>query len=253
MKGTLWCLHGAVGMADDWRGLAVPGWAVKRVDLWRFLACAPMSLEEFGAALNAEASRLPGPHALLGYSMGGRLGLHALLAGGPWRAAVIASAHPGLTDEAERRARRERDAEWAAKALRGRWAEFLDEWEAQGVLAPGDPGPPDQAAMRMADRATLEIRRQEIARSFIDWSLGTQEALGSRLPEIRVPTLWIAGERDGKFAALVRDAGAGRSGDGLERDAPAPVWIAPGCGHRVPWESAAFPGRVGEFLERVIS
>jgi len=56
MKGTLWCLHGAVGMAADWRGLALPGWAVKRVDLWRFLDCCPMSMPEFRRALNREAA-----------------------------------------------------------------------------------------------------------------------------------------------------------------------------------------------------
>ena len=47
MKGTIWCLHGAVGMAEDWKGFSVPGWAVKRIDLWRFLDCCPMSMAEF--------------------------------------------------------------------------------------------------------------------------------------------------------------------------------------------------------------
>ena len=56
MKGTLWCLHGAVGQAGDWQGFGVPEWGVKRVDLWRFLDCCPMTMPEFGRALNAEAA-----------------------------------------------------------------------------------------------------------------------------------------------------------------------------------------------------
>jgi len=79
VTGEIWCLHGAVGMAADWRGLEWPGWGVRRVDLWRFLDCCPMPLEAFGAALNREAAAGAGPRVLLGYSMGGRLALHALL------------------------------------------------------------------------------------------------------------------------------------------------------------------------------
>ncbi|GAA5482815.1 alpha/beta fold hydrolase [Haloferula sargassicola] len=232
MLGTIWCLHGAVGMAEDWRGFAVPGWAVKRVDLWRFLDCCPMPLEAFGKALNEEAAAVSGRKVLLGYSMGGRLALHALLAGGPWQAAVIVSAHPGLEDAGERSARLARDAEWAAAALKGEWRDFLSRWNAQPVLG-GDAALPD--------RMKLEPRRNPVARSFMDWSLGAQEPLGERLGEIRCPVLWVAGERDGKFRALA------------ERAAGPEKWIAPGAGHRVPWESPEFPGIVGEFLERSVS
>ena len=40
-----WCLHGAVGMAADWRGfaknLAAAAIGSRAVDLWRFLDCCP--------------------------------------------------------------------------------------------------------------------------------------------------------------------------------------------------------------------
>ena len=113
-----WCLHGAAGMAADWRGfaktLAATGIGSRAVDLWRFLECQPMSLTEFGTALNADASGevfRGSSRALLGYSMGGRLALHALLEKDhPWQAAVIISAHPGLESEPERADRRASDA-----------------------------------------------------------------------------------------------------------------------------------------------
>lgn len=245
MKGTIWCLHGAVGMAEDWRGFSVPGWAVKRVDLWRFLDCCPMGMAAFGKALNEEAAAGSGRKVLLGYSMGGRLGLHALLDGGPWDAAVIVSAHPGLEEEAERVARREKDAGWAARALKGEWRSFLEAWDAQPVLKDCGLRIADRG-LEMADRTRLEIRRNSVARSFVDWSLGAQEPLWGRLEEIACPLLWVAGERDGKFRDLALRAAARRVGPPLP-------WIAPDAGHRVPWESAAFPAKVAEFLERAVS
>ncbi|MDB6080594.1 MAG: hypothetical protein JWO82_4341 [Akkermansiaceae bacterium] len=237
MKGTLWCLHGAVGAAADWRGFAVPGWAVQRVDLWRFLDCCPMSLPEFGQALNEEARAAgagEGKQVLVGYSMGARLALHALLAGGPWDAAVLVGPHPGLEDPAERAARRAADAEWAARALSGDWDDFLAAWNAQPVLA---------SSATLPERSVLKIRRQAIARSFMDWSLGAQEPLWDRLGEVKCPVLWVTGEADPKFQAL-----ASRAVPLLPN---VESWSAPGSGHRVPWQAAsAFAARVGEFLER---
>jgi len=140
----VWCLHGAVGSASDWKpfahAMAGGGGETRSVDLWRYLECCPMPLMEFGRVLNAECrglgrtgERRP---VLLGYSMGARLALHALLdEDPPWRTAVIVGAHPGLESEPERIARREGDAEWGARALSGDWREFLDAWNAQPVLA----------------------------------------------------------------------------------------------------------------------
>ena len=237
MKGTLWCLHGAVGMAADWEGLSLPGWAVKRVDLWRFLDCCPMSMGEFGRALNTEARAEQGRKVLVGYSMGARLALHALLQGGPWAAAVLVGPHPGLEQEEERAVRRAADAEWASLALSGEWQDFLARWESQPVLT-GSGSP--------VDRRNLSVRRREVARSFIDWSLGVQEPLWGRLGEISCPVFWCAGERDAKFRELAARA--------VPRLPQGELWLAPGSGHRVPWEApAAFREKLGEFLERVAS
>ena len=237
-----WCLHGAVGMAADFRSfakrLAAEKTGSRAVDLWRFLDCGPMPLADFGAALNADASgqvfRGSG-RALLGYSMGGRLALHALLGKEhPWQAAVIVSAHPGLESQAERESRRASDAAWASKALMGNWQEFLKEWNAQPLLA-------DAAIRDSQATGSLVMRRREIARSFVDWSLGAQEPLWDRLQEISIPVLWVAGENDTKFRALAERAVA---------EIPrATLAIAPGAGHRVPWEAEEWlADKVAHFL-----
>ncbi len=239
-----WCLHGAVGMAADFRSfakrLAAEKTGSRAVDLWRFLECQPMPLTDFGAALNADAGgevfRGSG-RALLGYSMGGRLALHALLGKGhPWQAAVIVSAHPGLEDPAEREARRAADTQWATRALAGNWQEFLTAWTAQAVLGHTAPREPQASG-------SLVMRRREIARSFVDWSLGAQQPLWERLHEITVPVLWVAGENDAKFRALAERA--------VSLLPNAQLAIAPGAGHRVPWEAEEWLARqVAGFLRQ---
>jgi 2-succinyl-6-hydroxy-2,4-cyclohexadiene-1-carboxylate synthase len=237
-----WLLHGAVGMAADWRGfaksLAERKIGSRAVDLWRFLDCCPMSLAEFGVAFNADAggSALATPKVLLGYSMGGRLALHALLRNDhPWHAAVIVSAHPGLEDDSQREERRAFDAAWASRALTQPWQEFLDGWNAQALLGgamPRDPGA----------SSALAIRRREIARSFVDWSLGAQQPLWQALPEITIPVLWVAGAQDEKFLQL-----AERAVDLLPN---ARLATAPDAGHRVPWQAGEWlAGEVADFLK----
>lgn len=238
-----WCLHGAVGMAADWRSLArnlaPAGISSRAVDLWRFLDCCPMPLTDFGQALNAEAhgeiSR-NNSRALLGYSMGGRMALHALLERAhPWQAAIIVSAHPGLENELDRASRRSADIAWATQALTGNWQQFLDAWNGQSILGPAPMREPQASG-------SLVMRRREIARSFVDWSLGVQEPLWDRLGEISIPVLWIAGENDPKFLALAQRA--------VSLMPHAQLATAPSSGHRVPWESDAwFANEIASFLK----
>ncbi len=124
---------------------------------------------------------------------------------------------------------------WATRALAGNWQEFIDAWNAQSIFGTG-PIRDKQAS------GSLVMRRREIARSFVDWSLGVQEPLWDRLGEIKIPVLWIAGENDTKFRALAERAAALISNAHLA--------IAPGAGHRVPWEAEAwFADKVAHFLK----
>lgn len=223
----IWCLHGAVGLASDWEpfsaALAAEGEFCRAVELWRFLECEGIGLSDWAAAFNAEV-RAAGAeeNILIGYSMGGRLALHALLDDpGLWDRAVIVSAHPGLTEQEERFRRMANDAEWAALALTGDWGQFLKKWDEQSVLSSAFPRPePDP-------RERLVNRRRAIARSFMEWSLGKQDNLLEMMPRMTCPVLWLTGSRDEKFTSLAQEA--------VEKLSNA-THKTFDCGHRLPWE-----------------
>jgi len=239
---TLWCLHGAFGAATDWQSFAHAmtqrGMQVRMIDLWRFLDCCPRSLAATAQAINDEASTNPKTNILVGYSMGGRLALHALLAKNhPWTAAVIVSAHPGLADPAEKSARLQHDTTWSVRCLHNPWESLIEQWNSQDILQ----SPPDVRYPALLPRPALSMRRKEIARSFIDWSLGAQENLWPQLPTINVPVLWISGDHDEKFTRLAARA--------TEQLPQASHQIIPASGHRVPWDQpTAFADRVETWI-----
>jgi 2-succinyl-6-hydroxy-2,4-cyclohexadiene-1-carboxylate synthase len=215
-------LHGQMGMASDWdahaKELTKGGHQLDMVDLWRYLEGGEIGLEAFGEKLNKDQDD---GQVLLGYSMGGRLALQALIdQPQKWKAAVIISAHVGLSQE-ERQPRRIIDNEWASKLENLPWSEFLSEWNRQGVLG-NDV---------MPDRSGLEVRKAEVSRSYRCWSLAEQEDLLEKLASIEIPVLWVVGENDEKFYIQGERA--------VSRLKDAKVLKIPNSGHRVPWEAEA--------------
>jgi 2-succinyl-6-hydroxy-2,4-cyclohexadiene-1-carboxylate synthase len=204
-------LHGMLGEASDWEVLP----DVSGLDLWAW----DCGLD--GVEIDAEV--------VVGYSMGGRLALHAL---DQVKAAVIVSAHTGLA--AGQDARLEHDLRWAEKARTMAWAEFLAEWPAQEVFSGGGFEP---------DRSGLEPRREQIAAAFDRWSLGRQADLLPGLAEVTIPVLWVNGARDERFAQI----GAAAC-EALPRGEHV---IVEDCGHRVPWEAPEkFSDLIMQFLSR---
>lgn len=235
----VWCLHGAVGEPNDWedlRGRLVG--SSEAIDLHRFLDEGDCSFDAFAEQLCVEAKQGSQRPVLLGYSLGGRLALHAL-AHDPdcWRGAIVVSAHPGIPggDQEGRIARMAQDAEWAAMLLAGNWSAFLDRWNRQPVLQ-------GELDLPWGDRAGLERRQVAVARSFVNWSLGRQEDHRGCFRQWELPVQWVVGERDEKFAALGREA--------VSLLPRAQLAVAENCGHRVPWEDPEwFAEQVNRFLE----
>jgi 2-succinyl-6-hydroxy-2,4-cyclohexadiene-1-carboxylate synthase len=163
---------------------------------------------------------------LLGYSLGGRLALQALLRGARYRRAVIVSAR---VRDAEPD-RRERDERWARRFETDDWSAVMRDWNAQLIFG-GHAMP----------RAEEDFDRRELARQLREWSPAVLPSIVERLHEIAIPVLWIAGERDAQY---VED---GRSSVSLLPNAT--LAIVPGAAHRVPWERPAeFAALLREFV-----
>jgi len=173
-----------------------------------------------------------GPAIYIGYSMGGRLALHAALAHpGSVTGLVLLGATPGLTTEAERQARRAADDALAAELERDGLDAFLDRWLALPLFA----RLPSSAAGR-DDRRRNTVAG--LAASLRHCGTGTQADLAPRLGELAMPVLTLAGEHDTAFVERSRRL--------AELVGPnATHAVVPGAGH------AAHLERPDEFLSIV--
>lgn len=174
------------------------------------------------ADLWASAERLVdtgGTATYLGYSMGGRVALHATLAApARVRGLVLIGATAGIDDEDERGARRSEDERLAAHIEAVGVATFIDEWLANSLFA----GLTEATAMR-TDR--LRNTSAGLAASLRATGTGTQTPLWDRLGEIQVPVLILAGEHDAKFTALGERMAAAMNDSTFE--------VVAGAGHSV--------------------
>ena len=135
---------------------------------------------------------------LVGYSMGGRLALHAAVHDpSRLRGLVLIGATPGIADGAEREARRIRDNQLADRVEDIGLEAFLTEWLDQPLFATLPP-----------ERRTLDDRRSNtvagLAWSLRHWSTGVQDSLWDSLALVTCPVLLVTGSLDTKFTEIAR-------------------------------------------------
>lgn len=234
-SAELFCLHGFLGGASDWEAVFATGKAARNVHSVDWLAesgTAASSWTQIAARVNAWALSSAAPGAdgegrrriLVGYSLGGRVAMHALLASpAQWSGAVIVAANPGLRSVPEREQRLAHDREWARRFKTGDWDAVIADWNAQSVFA-GEAAPmarPESARSR--DAAVTALERFSVAR---------QDDLRPALRHLALPVLWVAGARDTKYVSLMRECAALNSRFRFVE--------VPGAGHRAPWTGAAY-------------
>lgn len=163
-----------------------------------------------------------GAGCYVGYSLGGRVALHASIARpDAVHRLVLVSTTAGIDDPAERAARRAADDALADHLESVGVDTFVDEWLANPLFA-GLDAETDQRDDRRRNTAA------GLAESLRRAGTGTQEPLWSRLGGIEVPVLVVVGELDEKFRAL---------GERLCAGFPdAVLAVVPGAGHSVHME-----------------
>jgi 2-succinyl-6-hydroxy-2,4-cyclohexadiene-1-carboxylate synthase len=186
------CLHGFLGNPRDWDFLRDVGFTIETPPL----DAIP-----------------PRGDVLLGYSLGGRLALYALLAGARYSRTIFVSTGLGVEGDDARAARRAADEAWAQRFESEDFDSVMAAWNAQPVLA----GP-----------SLARTRDDYDPRALREWSSGALPPVASRLHELTIPTLWIAGARDTKYVGEVHRA--------VSFARTARLAIVGDAGHRVPWE-----------------
>lgn len=219
---TVVFLHGFTQTATSWRPITE--------QLSTDFRCVTVDLPGHGGSPNGRRSlvetaddvaRLIGalgePAIVVGYSMGARVALHVALSHPRLVSGlVLVSGTAGITDDAERAARRTADESLAEHIEQIGTEAFVSEWLAQPMFA-----------SLPSDAASIEERLTNsptgLAESLRHAGTGTQTPLWSRLGELTMPTLVVTGDLDTKFTAL---------GEELSRELPGALHERiPGAGH----------------------
>jgi 2-succinyl-6-hydroxy-2,4-cyclohexadiene-1-carboxylate synthase len=198
-------------------------------------AVAPVDLESTLDALAAWLGTGPGRVPVLGYSQGGRIALH-LAARRPdlVAALVLVSSGTGLRggDQSERR---RRDEKLAVEIERNGVAVFLDRWLADPIIGTTRL---DAGAAAGDRRLREENTAPGLAAALRGLGQGVVPAVDAAV--LDVPSLWIAGGEDERYAALAREAAAAAHGD---------AEIIPGSGHNL---IAERPATVADVVTRFL-
>ena len=225
MTPPLLCLHGFMGSGNDWnpfiRGLQAvsPKIHVAAPTLPGHGACPATPSMDW---IIDQTRSLPGRPVIVGYSMGGRLAIHAAMHYGEFFSGLITiSASPGISDPAARAVRRKADAA-LARRLRSMspdaFREFLQEWWRLPVFSSPRraPKPPESFLT-----SRMQNSPAALARCLTRWGQGSLPSLPGSLHGL--PALFIAGEADATYCGFAQEMAAACP-DGR----PA---IVPGAGH----------------------
>ncbi len=236
MAPTLVLLHGFTHTGASWdRVLGTLGERYRPLapDIRGHGASGAASPVTVDAVLDDLAQLAPASFTLAGYSMGGRIALHAALAlAGRVERLILIGASPGIADAGERDARRIADERLAEEIERSSIEEFAGTWAATLVLGGQAP---EVAAAAHADR--LRSTPAGLARALRGLGTGALPSLWDRIGELAVPVSLVVGERDQKFRATAEHMAAAIPA--------AQITVVPGVGHAVHLEA---PERVAELI-----
>jgi len=207
-KVNIICLHGFLGKSSDWdliHSYFVVSPLATHIEWWSVDYMNQPELNSTNSFLSWAESfnqkvleKFPcGRRILVGYSLGGRLALHALAAkSNIYDAAIFLSTNPGILREKEKHERSQADQQWAQKFTTLPWPELLREWNAQSVFKDGALEP---------QREEVSYDRELLSSALTEWSLAKQGDFREFVAMNSDKILWLTGEKDIKFLSLAME------------------------------------------------
>jgi 2-succinyl-6-hydroxy-2,4-cyclohexadiene-1-carboxylate synthase len=223
----LFCIHGNFQTSKVWEPLA-RSFKAKNSDLEVIsvsLKDHPQGgfepwTQDFCNEVDTQAGRNK-PY-LLGYSLGGRLALHACIHRPDlWQGVVVVGADPGLGSSEEKKHQFTSDCNWADRLKKEPLEELVREWDEHPVFC---------GIENSAPRNLDELDTTQLSQQFEIFSKGLQQNLVPALSELKTPPiLFLSGEKDQKYQGI---------GEKLSKSSSVvKAQVVPDSGHRVPWEN----------------
>lgn len=167
----------------------------------------------------------------IGYSLGGRIGLH-LLDSGSFDHFIFISTHYGLDNMNDQQKRIESDKLWADRVKQLGWDDFLAQWSNQDVLAKSTK----------VLRQEAHFDRNKLRQALLNLSLGRQENKKLNIQKHQSQITWIIGENDQKFLDLGSEL--------VEKKILPKIGRISNSGHRVVFDQ---PSQLAKYISDCIS
>jgi 2-succinyl-6-hydroxy-2,4-cyclohexadiene-1-carboxylate synthase len=226
-------LHGFLGSANDWNDVetATPNLTWIKPDLFSSESTVTwQDLNSFDATADKVMTFIPESVApiFIGYSLGGRVGLHLLEKyADRFTAFVFLSTHVGLSNEAEKADRLQNDLNWNQRLLNDPWDDFLTAWTSQAVFS-GDT---------KINKNKNDFDLQKLSCGLTSLSLAQQKNHQNLLKRHQNKVMWVVGDQDQKFSDLAEELKQKKILSGYERIL--------NSGHRVLFDQ---PSKVAEII-----
>lgn len=229
---TIYALPGFLGLRSDWAELKKEFSSHNVIPIDPYQVAQPeQSLDKWAQEFIKTMEQKP---IFLGYSMGARLGMHALLENSHlFKAMVLISGNPGLKTQKEKEKRLASDHAWAERFQKEPWESLMHSWNNLPIFS----------ATSMP-RYEKDYCRNQLSSALIHWSLAKQRDFSSIIQQASLPILWIVGELDEAYSNRAKT---------LKFSHPlSEIRIIPSSFHRVPWEQPQeFYAVLSQFLHRL--